>query len=68
MTEGNDQTEQTAVPETERTVTISGKPILIAGALASVSLRWIRRRKRQRRTLDTERNWRTGDRGGAVVG
>lgn len=39
MTEVNDESGQNAKPETERTVTISGIPLLVAGVAAFLSFR-----------------------------
>jgi hypothetical protein len=50
MSEGTDEIGQEKGPEAERTVTITGKPILIAGVIAFLSLRWLRRRKSRRGT------------------
>lgn len=47
MTELNNKSGQDAKPETERTVTISGIPLLVAGIAAFLSFKWIRRRFRR---------------------
>ncbi len=52
MTEGHDDIEPRTGPEDERQVIITGKPILIVGALAFFSLRWLRRRKRRRASAE----------------
>lgn len=44
MAEVNDEREQSAKRDNERTVTVSGIPLLIAGFAAFVSVRWLRRR------------------------
>jgi|HubBroStandDraft_2_1064218.scaffolds.fasta_scaffold273805_1 hypothetical protein len=50
VTEVNDGHDNDAKPETERTVTVAGKPLLVAGVVAFLSLKWIRRRIRRRGT------------------
>jgi hypothetical protein len=47
MTEVNDESGQETKPESGRTVTIAGIPLLIAGAAAFLSFKWIRRRFRR---------------------
>jgi len=48
VTEVNGESGHEANPEMERTVTVAGKPLLVAGVAAFLSLRWIRRRLRRR--------------------
>jgi hypothetical protein len=47
VTEVNDESGQDTKPETGRTVTVTGIPLLIAGVVAALSFRWIRRRFRR---------------------
>jgi hypothetical protein len=48
VTEVNDEDGQDVRPENERTVTISGIPLLVAGVAAFLIFRWIRRRMGRR--------------------
>jgi len=44
VTEENNDRGQTKKDGDDRTVTVSGKPLLVAGLVAFLSFRWIRRR------------------------
>ncbi len=44
MSDVNDGSGQGTKPDTERTVTICGLPLLIAGVAVFLSFRWMRRR------------------------
>ena len=50
MTEVDDEDGKDVKPEPERTVTISGVPLLVAGVAAFLGVRWFRRRIGRRGT------------------